>query len=262
MPEGHTIHRLARDHTEWFGGQKLAISSPQGRFADEATLIDGKVLDRASACGKHLFYHFKRAPILHIHLGLYGKYRIHDDPPPEPRGAVRVRMIGESMTADLNGPNQCEVIDEDEFGSILSRLGPDPLREDANPDRAWCKINKSRAPIGQLLMDQSVVAGIGNIYRTEILWRAKIHPKASGNTISASQFDEIWKDAVELMRLGVKHNKIITVDPKSAGKPPSKLGVRERTNIYKKTKCPRCASKIEQFTLAGRKVFACVRCQE
>lgn len=262
MPEGHTIHRLARDHTKWFGGQKLAISSPQGRFADEATLIDGKTLDHASACGKHLFYHFKRAPILHIHLGLYGKYRIHDNPSPEPRGAVRVRMIGKSMTVDLNGPNQCEVIDEPEYASILDRLGPDPLRDDADPPRAWAKVRKSRAPIGQLLMDQAVVAGIGNIYRTEILWRAKIHPRNAGNTITPDQFDELWSDAVELMRLGVKHNKIITVDPKSVGKPASKLNVRERTNIYKQSKCPRCGSKIEQFTLAGRRVFACTGCQQ
>lgn len=262
MPEGHTIHRLARDHTTWFGGQKLAVSSPQGRFADEATLIDGKTLDRASACGKHLFFHFKRAPILHIHLGLYGKYRLHDNPPPEPRGAVRVRMIGAKMTADLNGPNQCEVIDESGFESIVSRLGPDPLRDGADPSRAWARIIKSRSPIGQLLMDQAVVAGIGNIYRTEILWRARIHPRNPGNTVTPPQFEEIWKDAVELLTLGVKHNKIITVDPKSVGKPASKLNVRERTNIYKKAKCPRCESRIEQFTLAGRKVFACSKCQK
>jgi endonuclease VIII len=261
MPEGHTIHRLARDHTNWFGGQKLAVASPQGRFADEATLIDGKTLDHASACGKHLFYHFKRAPILHIHLGLYGKYRIHDNPPPGPRGAVRVRMIGKAMTADLNGPNQCKLIDKSEFEAILERLGPDPLRDDADPSRAWARISKSRAPIGQLLMDQAVVAGVGNIYRSEILWRAKIHPKTPGNTILGSQWNEIWKDAVELMTLGVKHNKIITVDPKSVGKPASKLNVRERTNIYKQSKCPRCGAKIDQFALAGRKVYACDGCQ-
>ncbi len=261
MPEGHTIHRLARDHTKWFGGQELAISSPQGRFAEEATLIDGKALDHASACGKHLFYHFKRAPILHIHLGLYGKYRIHDNPPPEPRGAVRVRMIGTHKTADLNGPNQCEVIDRVEFDAILNRLGPDPLRDDADPGRAWASITKSRTPIGQLLMDQAVVAGVGNIYRTEILWRAKIHPRLPGNAVTEAQFNEIWKDAAELMRLGVRYNKIITVDPKHIGKPASKLSARERTNIYKKLECPRCRSSIDQFTLAGRKVFKCSSCQ-
>ena len=111
MPEGPTLHRLARDHTAWLGGQKLTITSPQGRFADAAETISGKKLIKAEAWGKHLFYDFAGGRVLHVHLGLYGKFRVYEHGPkagpPEPRGAVRVRMSGKRITLDLNGPNQC-----------------------------------------------------------------------------------------------------------------------------------------------------------
>ena len=58
MPEGHTIHRIARDHQKWFAGQKLIVTSPQGRFEDEAQRVSGKKLREVTAHGKHLFYHW------------------------------------------------------------------------------------------------------------------------------------------------------------------------------------------------------------
>jgi len=105
MPEGHTIHRLARDQMKTIAHQRLRITSPQGRFADHATLISGKRLTRIEAAGKHLFYHFGRDLILHVHLGLFGKYRTHDNPPPSPRGAVRVRFQGVERTVESIAQN-------------------------------------------------------------------------------------------------------------------------------------------------------------
>ena len=95
MPEGHTIHRIARDHRGWFADQTMGLCSPQGRFEKEAKKLDGSVLKDVTAHGKHLFYHWSPRKIVHIHLGLYGKFRIHSNPAPDPRGAVRVRMIGQ-----------------------------------------------------------------------------------------------------------------------------------------------------------------------
>ncbi len=92
MPEGHTVHRMAQDHARWFAGQRLSVMSPQGRFADEGILLNGTILTSVEAHGKHLFYSFGAKHVLHVHLGLYGKFRSHKVPPPEPRGAVRVRL--------------------------------------------------------------------------------------------------------------------------------------------------------------------------
>jgi endonuclease-8 len=132
VPEGHTLHRLARLHQRRYAGSAVQVSSPQGRFVD-AERLDGLTFLRASAWGKHLFHHYDGGPIVHVHLGLYGTFREHRTPMPQPRGAVRMRIIGTDYGTDLRGPTACEVIDEAQVSAILDRLGPDPLRSDADP---------------------------------------------------------------------------------------------------------------------------------
>jgi endonuclease VIII len=238
-------------------GSVLHVSSPQGRFEAGAALIDGEVCTAIEAYGKHLIYRFGSERALHIHLGLYGTFRMADRPAPEPRGAVRVRMVSPTHVVDINGPNTCEILDRDGLARLLNRIGPDVLRADAQPDLAWSRISRSRSVIGQLLMDQAVVAGIGNIYRSEILWRQKIHPLMPGHAIERAAFDRLWNDAVHLLAIGVAHNAIITVD--EAERSTSKYG--ERVNIFNKPHCPSCASEIRAFEIAGRRAFACDTCQ-
>ncbi|TWT97013.1 Endonuclease 8 1 [Botrimarina colliarenosi] len=271
MPEGHTLHRVARDHRRLFVGQQLTASSPQERFAEGAGVLSGRRLEGVEAVGKHLFYHWapkgrsKAADVLHIHLGLYGKFRLHkkrhEGAWPEPRGAVRLRIEGPDAAFDLNGPNRCELIDTAGYEAQLARLGPDPLRDD-DPERAWRRISKSKTPIGPLLMNQEVIAGVGNIYRCESLHLLGIHPERAGKDLDRSEFDALWRKLVELMRIGVKHNRILIADPALVGKPRSRMTREEGLRIYKKANCPDCGSAIDQWTMAGRKVFACTTCQD
>ena len=262
MPEGHTIHRIARDHQRWFIGQKLIVTSPQGRFADEANQVSGKKLRAVTAHGKHLFYHWTQNLIGHIHLGLYGKFRVHNNPSPEPRGAVRVRAIGTDKTFDLNGPNCCELIDQKQQDEILSRLGEDPLRPDASKEKVWKKIQKSRSAIGSVLLNQSVIAGVGNVYRAEILFLLGIHPQRPANEIDRDTFDQLWEMTVELLKIGVKHNRIITAGFTRSGKVPKGLKAAERLNIYKRNNCPECDGTVKTWQLANRKIYACGVCQK
>ena len=262
MPEGHTIHRLARDHTRDFVGQKVKLSSPQGRFSSEAQLLSGKSLKSVSALGKHLCYEFPRGQLIHIHLGLYGKFSVHRSPPPEPRGAVRLRLIGKEKSFDLNGPNCCELLGKADWSAIQNRLGPDPLRDDADPERVWQKIHKSRQAIGKLLMDQSVIAGVGNVYRAEVLFLQGIHPERPGNQLERDEFDALWAKIVELLEIGVKYNRIIVADPKEVGKPRSRMNREERLLIYKHKICTKCDGPVDWWELGARKAYACKRCQQ
>lgn len=265
MPEGHTIHRLARDHSKMFAGQKMAVSSPQGRFATEAKQLDGKKLIAAEAHGKHLFYRFAKSKassvLVHVHLGLYGKFRVHQCPPPDPRGAVRLRMIGDKQAFDLNGPNCCELLSKTDLQKLLGRLGQDPLRQDAEPENAWNRIHKSRAAIGTLLLNQSIIAGIGNVYRADILFLLGIHPERPGNQIDRDTFNELWDLTVRLLKIGVKYNRIITADRTMVDKPPSRLNATERLVCYKKTACVECGAPIRRWELGSRMMFACETCQ-
>ena len=237
-------------------GKKLAVTSPQGRFSVGAEELNGQTCTAIEAYGKHLLYYFQLGSALHIHLGLYGQFRTAKVPAAEPRGAVRVRLLSDSHVVDINGPNTCEILDQAGLNALTNRIGPDVLREDADPEKAWAKIKASRVSIGQLLMDQSVIAGIGNIYRTEILWRQKIHPVLPGKSLNRAIFDQIWNDAVKLLQLGVKHNSIITVDIAK-----SKTRYGERVNIFAKETCPSCHSDIRKFEIAARRVFSCNTCQ-
>ena len=257
MPEGHTIHRAAIDHHKVLAGDKLTVQSPQGRFAEGAQHLSGKVCIAVEAFGKHLIYRFEAGDSLHIHLGLFGKIRKHKLPLKEPRGAVRVRLISDTHAIDINGPSICEVLNIEALMKLTARVGPDVLRSDANPDLAFERISKSKSSIGSLIMNQSVMAGIGNIYRTEILWRQAVHPETLGKNIDRKTFDRIWNDARALLTLGVKHNAIIT--KKGAGRFKSKN--RENVNIFAKESCPDCKGEIRRLEINGRRAFVCEICQ-
>jgi endonuclease-8 len=238
-------------------GKVVTVSSPQGRFAEGASLISGRRCLAVEAYGKHLLYRFESCDVLHIHLGLFGRIRKSKLPPGKPQGAVRVRLVSDSHVIDVNGPTICRVLAEREVVSLIERIGPDVLRADADPDRAFDKIARSKAPIGRLIMDQSVMAGIGNIYRSEILWRQAIHPQTPGKAIDRATFDRIWNDAKALLTIGEKRDAIITVD----GASPSRSRYRERVNIFSKHRCPTCKGAIRRFEIDGRRTFVCETCQ-
>ena len=150
---------------------------------------------------------------MHVHLGLYGTFTEVPIPMPLPVGQVRMRMVGAEYGTDLRGPTVCEVIDEAEIADVVARLGPDPLRRDADGARPGRESRKSRRPIGALLMDQTVIAGIGNVYRNELLYRHRIDPYRPGMHIDEAEFDAMWTDLVELMKIGFRRGKIVVVRP-------------------------------------------------
>lgn len=258
MPEGHTIHRAARDQRPMLVSRTIAVASPQGRFAAGAASLDGRVCTAIEAYGKHLLYDFEGEGSLHVHLGLFGSFRSTAQPAPAPRGAVRARLTSSTHVVDIVGPNRCEVLDPAGKAALLARIGPDVLRPDADRTRAMDRIRASRTAVGLLLMDQSVIAGIGNIYRTELLWRAGIHPSSPGTRLSPAQVEHLWSDACDLLARGVELGAIVTVDNAT----PGEGRYRERVNIFDQPACPRCTRRIRMLVIGGRKAYACETCQK
>lgn len=258
MPEGHTIHRIARDHTRLLGGKVVRVSSPQGRFESDATRIDGAVLEAIEPYGKHLFYSWSTGDIGHIHLGLFGKYKVHRGNPPSPTEATRMRLRQGDITIDLAGPTVCSLGTSDDRDAIVKRLGPDPLRRDADPQRTLDKIMRSSRPIGALLLDQAVIAGIGNVYRAEILFHHGIHPERPGNSCSPEELAGLWETAVTMLKAGVKVNRIVTVTRDDIGWPRNKLIPRsEATYVYKRQICVRCGDHIRAIEVGNRACYYC-----
>ncbi|HEX5860787.1 MAG TPA: DNA-formamidopyrimidine glycosylase family protein [Nocardioides sp.] len=266
MPEGHTLHRLAEQLSAAFGGQVVRVSSPQGRFGD-ADRVDGTHLLGATSAGKHLFLEFDHELFVHVHLGLIGKLDVHDGPAPAPVGQVRLRIVGTTAYADLRGATQCDLISRDRRDAIVAALGPDPLRPDADPMRAWRRISRSDRPIGDLLMDQTVLAGVGNVYRAEVLFRHRMHPLRPGRTLRSGQFRALWDDLVALMAVGVCTGRIDTVRPEHT---PEAMDRAPRVDdhggevyVYRRAgqPCHVCGARVRTEMLVGRNLFWCPRCQ-
>ncbi|MFF5130277.1 Fpg/Nei family DNA glycosylase [Streptomyces syringium] len=267
MPEGHTIHRLAADHRDLFAGRPARVSSPQGKFADSAALLDGRVLETAEAHGKHLFLGFAATGWVHIHLGLFGKLGFGTGQAPPPTATVRLRLANPGAYADLRGPTTCALITDGEKQAIHDRLGPDPLRPGDDPEKAWRRISRSRTTIAALLMDQKVIAGVGNVYRAEVLFRHGVDPYRPGRDLTRSEWDAIWADLVVLMREGVRNNRIDTVrpehTPEAMGRPPRVDDHGGEVYVYRRAHlpCHICDGEIRTAELAARNLFWCPTCQ-
>lgn len=140
----------------------------------------------------------------------------------------------------------------------VAKLGCDPLRSDADPNALWHRVKASQKSIGGLLMDQGYFAGVGNIYRAEILFCAGVHPEIKGSAISRAEFDRVWAHSVSLMTRGFTSGSILTVDPAEAaqlGKPSM------RRYIYNSARCGRCNGPVRSWDLNGRTCYVCASCQ-
>ncbi len=261
VPEGHTIHRLARDLNTSFRGAAVRASSPQGRFEAGAARLDGQHCERFEAFGKHLLGHFAAGDVLHVHLGLIGKFRPTKG---DPVGAVRLRMSTDETHWDLRGPMVCVVGSPELADEVAASVGPDPLRASASVDDFIARVKRRRIAIGAALLDQKLIAGIGNVYRSELLFLAGINPLTPANQLDDATLRELWDLTVEQLRLGEKLNRIVTVDPERAGyRTARSVPAGERLYLYKRDgePCRVCGSAIEMLDVAARKIWWCPQCQ-
>ena len=270
MPEGHTLHRLAGEIRDRFAGQVVRASSPQGRFAEASALLDRTELVDAQAWGKQLFVEFEGGRFVQIHLGLIGTFQFGEGEPPPPVGQVRLRLAAGGARpsyGDLRGATTCALVTDEQRQAVVGRLGPDPLRPDADWTAAWTRISRSRKPIGALLMDQGVLAGVGNVYRAELLFRHRLHPLRLGLTLRRSQFEAMWTDLVALMNEGVRSGRIDTVrdehTPEAMGRPPRVDDHGGEVYVYRRNDrpCHVCGGRVRTQVLEGRNLFWCPRCQ-
>jgi endonuclease-8 len=269
------------------------MDGPQGRFLD-ADVLDGRKLVKVMAVGKHLGYDFGKDRILHVHLGLQGDFTEGSGPLPPVKGALRLRMWnaaaikkpalpGESKRhawyssddgtghidgsevawVELRGPTDCSVWTNAQWDALRERLGPDPLDGDA-PEKAFERIGKSKKAIGMLLMEQDVIAGVGNIYRAELLFRARQSPFTPGKDVPLAVLQKIWKDTGPLMRAGMVDRRIVTTLRKDRPSGKAKAEVGEEHYVYRRNGepcfvCGTTVKKMEGF--AGRNLFWCPVCQ-
>ncbi|WP_454810959.1 Fpg/Nei family DNA glycosylase [Paenarthrobacter nitroguajacolicus] len=294
MPEGHSVHRLARQFQDVFGGRCLDVSSPQGRFAAGAELLTGHTMVEATAHGKQLFLRFDHELFLHVHLGLYGAWSFGGDSsftgassigaprrigereagpssddgdyagPPPPVGAVRVRLVSGHGWADLRGATTCAAITAAEAGAVLARLGPDPLHNRRGDREEFIRrLRRRKTAVALLLMDQSVLAGVGNIYRAEVLFRQAVDPWTPGSSIDAETAGRLWDDTVDTMSDGVRDGRIVTTPPTLWTGGGAVAPDADAHFVYKRDgmPCRACGTPVGMTEIGARKLYWCPGCQ-
>jgi formamidopyrimidine-DNA glycosylase len=330
MPEGHSVHRIARQFDRNFVGRRVAASSPQGRFADGAAILDGRTPTAARAVGKQMFLEFDDDLWLRVHLGLYGAWdfageilvdptiassngrmgqtnqrgtdldrvfdqagenslnsigaprrtRVHvrmseqtrglsDDGvewPPPIVGQVRLRLLTEATCADLRGPTACQIQTADEMLSTIAKLGPDPLVDDpdAGEERFTATVRKKPTAVGLLLMDQNVVGGIGNVYRAEMLFRARLDPHTPGREVPEETVRALWRDWVRLLAIGIETGQMMTMDDLDPESYRRAMASRDdRHWVYHRAglPCRVCGTAIVVEEMGARKLYWCPSCQ-
>ncbi len=270
MPEGHVLHRAARLQGRRFNGEIVELSSPQGRFSEGADRLSGQQLDSIRAKGKHLFYRFDSGDEMHVHLGLFGKFRIQSLPEPgeEPLPVspnCRVLMWTDRDRLHLAGPNQCEVLEPWEAEAVRSRLGPDPIEDEPDgSDQFFELLQRRTIPIGKAIMVQEVISGIGNIYRSELLFQIGLNPWHRSKDLRADTVDRLWQQSVVELKAGERIGRIITTDPTEFGAQKRKeLMKGERLYVYKRggEPCRRCGATVVSENIDGRNVWWCPTCQ-
>lgn len=292
MPEGNEIHRWAVRHAAAFAGRPVRVDGPQGRFTD-VDVIDGRKLERVLAVGKHLGYDFGKDRILHVHLGLQGDFTEGSGPLPEVKGALRLRLWnaaavkkpavpGESKRhawyseddgtghlspeqiawVELRGPMDCSLYTQEKWEALKKKLGPDPLNGDG-PEKMFAKVAKSRKPIAELLMDQTMFAGIGNIFRAELLYRARLSPFRPGKDVEEMTLRSIWKDAEVLMPAAMVDRRIVTTKPADRPHKRGQALKEEAHYVYRRNGLPCfvCGTVVKKQEMAGRNLFWCPACQ-
>jgi formamidopyrimidine-DNA glycosylase len=186
--------------------------------------------------------------------------------PPEPVGAVRLRLFTDLVCADLRGPTACDLLDVTEVAAVIAKLGPDPARDKSKAAEARfvTTVTAKPTPIGQLLMDQSVVAGIGNVYRAEMLFRAGITPYRPGKLITTDEASALWRDWVKLLAIGIETGQMMTRDGLRGKALRDALARRDdRHWVYKREglPCRKCGTAIALEVMATRKLYWCPSCQ-
>jgi endonuclease-8 len=174
---------------------------------------------------------------------------------------------------ELRGASDCSVWTDAQWAALVERLGPDPLgsagkpagEEPDDPAPAFERIAKAKMPISVLLMEQDVIAGIGNIYRAELLYRERLDPMTQGNEVPRERLNRMWDDAIPLMKAGMIDRRIITTRPKDRPTKKTGLPLKEEAHyVYRRhgKPCFVCGTTVLKKDIAGRTLYWCPVCQK
>ena len=260
MPEGDTIHKLAGALRSCLGGRSLR----EGRVAAQPTLsLAGRTVERVHARGKHLFLDLDGELVLRSHLGMHGSWHRYDPGEPWRKPARQASIVLETEHDVLVCFHASEVELQDgtrrRAFDLHRRLGPDVLEATPKGEelarRARHFLERS-APLADLLLDQRVASGIGNVYKSEVLFLERLHPNAAWGELDEAALERLYATAHRLLRANLRGGPRVT----RAGS-----GSDGRLWVYRRAgqPCHECSTPVVLARLGRglRSSYWCPRCQ-
>ncbi|MFN0251355.1 MAG: DNA-formamidopyrimidine glycosylase family protein [Kofleriaceae bacterium] len=265
MPEGDTIHRIAARLGPRLVGKPLVRVTTQGLLRDLA----GQTVTRVEAHGKHLAIELANGTVLRAHLGMYGRQQSLDRASGEARiarmspGRVTLAIVTEDTVDLWLGARTIEISDRRApmHGMAIAELGPDILGDMFDPSEAATRARASSTRmVAEILLDQHIAAGIGNVYKSEVLFACSVHPRTHVASLSIDELVRIYATARDLMVQNLGPGPRVTRE-RLAQDPPGD----DRYFVYGRTgkPCRACGSTIECYRLGEppRWTWSCVTCQ-
>jgi endonuclease-8 len=254
MAEGPVIHFYANQLRRVLEGKKIIVECGIRKFKAMESTLKGLRVTNVEALGKQIRIHLSDKRLILVHLMMWGSWRVYrldaqwDKPTNKARLVVRTEQ--HAVVAFSAPVIKLLTIDKLNNDSEWGNVGPDPLRRDFSAQEFMRRIKEQHArEIGEVLLDQTVNAGIGNILRIEILFYSHIHPRRKVADLTNDEMREILLWTMKLMSQWLKE-----------------MGRKKRSwrRIYRKRgkPCPVCGSTIEFFRQARRLTFACPACQK
>jgi endonuclease-8 len=261
VPEGDTVYRSAKQLNAALAGTVLTrcdIRVPAFATVD----LSGEVVHNVASRGKHLIMHIGEYTI-HSHLKMEGSWRIFRGQERWTRPAYLARGIlaNSEYTAVGFELGTLNIVRTEDEGTLVDYLGPDLLGADWDAELALANLRLDPdREIGLALLDQRNLAGIGNVYRAEMLFRARLNPFTPGRELREEQVRALWKDWTKLLKIGVETGQMLTMDGLRGKKYTAAMAYRaDRHWAYHRTgePCRVCGTPIRMQELGGRKLYWC-----
>ncbi len=274
MPEGDTIYRAARTLHRALAGQ--VVTHFETGFAHLAVVHEnsplvGRVVERVEARGKHLLMHFSGGLTLRTHMRMSGSWHVYRPGEPWQRARASARLIVETATfvaVGFNVPVAEFVADRDApRDTAITTLGPDLLGEAFDRAEALRRLRANRhATVAEALLDQQAVAGIGNVFKSELLFIARVSPFLPPAAVTDDQWNHLLDLALDLLRANVAdHAAAGFATYRGMRRTTGRLDPRERLWVYNRQgkPCRRCGARIEMRRQGdlNRSTYFCPRCQ-
>jgi formamidopyrimidine-DNA glycosylase len=272
LPEVETVRARLEPRLVGRRFERVEIHDPRLTRPDDpagvAAQLEGEQVAALDRRGKYLIVRFESGRVLLIHLRMTGQLLLHANGGSTPaedvhrRAVVRLDDGSDVIYRDMRRFGTWQLLDEEDVAPYLAqRIGREPLLRSFTSKRLAEALEGRRAPLKSALLDQRRLAGVGNIYADEALWRARLHPLRPAGELTAAEIAALHRGIRSALRAGIARQGATLSNYRTPDGSPG--GMQEEFKVYGREgePCQRCGTPIEKIRAAGRGTWYCPFCQ-